>query len=355
VLLGYLMAGLHDRGVGYGLGIRWWAYALFEYRVVVQYLWLAIWPHPLVFDHGEFVAVRHIAEVTPYALILAVLVAGVLVELKRRPAIGLVGAWFFVTLAPTSSVVPIEWQPMAEHRMYLPLAAVVVLAVIGIHGLMGRRSPAVFLALAVGLGLLTERRNEVYGSELSIWSDTVAKCPDNARARSNLGAVLAAAGHFPEGLAQCEEALRIKPDDPLIRYNLAKALARLGRFPEATAQYAQAIRIKPDFPEALNNLAWLLATRPTAEGGDPVRAVALSEQAGKLSGDRVAKYLDTLAAAYAAAGRFDDAIATAQKAIPMAESTAQTQLVSRIGTRLELYRAGRGYYEPRNETSSHNP
>jgi len=119
---------------------------------------LAIWPHLLVFDYGEFVATRHFAEVAPYALALVVLAASVLIELRRRPAIGLIGAWFFVILAPTSSVVPVEGQPMAEHRMYLPLVAVVTLTVIGIDKLWGRRSTAVFLAAAVGFGLLTARR-----------------------------------------------------------------------------------------------------------------------------------------------------------------------------------------------------
>src|SRR5208283_721379 len=138
VLLGWLMVGLHYRGAGYGLGIPWWAYALVECRTVVQYLWLAIWPHPLVFDYGEFVPIRHMGDVAPHAVMLAVLVAGVLVELKRRPAIGLVGAWFFLILAPTSSVVPLVGQPMAEHRMYLPLAAVVTLGVMVIDARMVR-------------------------------------------------------------------------------------------------------------------------------------------------------------------------------------------------------------------------
>ncbi|MGA2605090.1 MAG: hypothetical protein ABSG14_12755, partial [Verrucomicrobiia bacterium] len=131
LLLGYLMAGsrnLLDRGVGYGLGITWWTYALTECRAVVHYLWLALWPAPLVFDYGDAITgditIWHLTEATPYALILAVLAAGVLVELRRQPAMGFLGAWFFVILAPSSSVVPVAGQPMAEHRMYLPLAAV---------------------------------------------------------------------------------------------------------------------------------------------------------------------------------------------------------------------------------------
>jgi len=356
VLLGYLMVGLHYRGAGYAVGIPWWSYALVECRVVVQYLWLALWPHPLVFDYGEFVTVQHNGGVALYAALLAILIAVVLVELKRRPAIGFVGAWFLVILAPTSSVVPVAGLPMAEHRMYLPLAAVVTLAAVGaVNTLTGRRGAAALLALAVGLGWLTARRNEDYRSELSIWTDTVAKCPDNARAHTNLGRALQEANRFPEALSQCEEALQINPGNAQIHYNLANALVRLGRLPEAIAQYEFALRINPDYVLAQNNLAWHLATHVPAEGGDPVRAVALAERACRLSDDRVAKYLDTLAAAYAAAGRFGDAVDTAQKAIQLADSTAQTQLISKIEMRLELYRANQPYFEPRNVAAYHNP
>ena len=98
-----------------------------------------------------------------------------------------------------------------------------------------------------------------------------------------------------------------------------------------------------------------VTARVTTEGGDPVRAVTLAERICKLSGDRVAKYLDTLGAAYAATGRFGDAVGTAQKAIQLADSTAQTQLVSRVELRLELYRANHAYYEPGNATGSRTP
>src|SRR4029077_17486577 len=100
VLLGYLMAGLRYRGTGYGLGIPWWAYALTESRVVVHYLCLALWPHPLIFDYGNDITIWHVTAAVPYALILAILGAGVLLELRRRPSMGFVCAWFFIILAP---------------------------------------------------------------------------------------------------------------------------------------------------------------------------------------------------------------------------------------------------------------
>jgi len=78
------------------------------------------------------------------------------------------------------SLVPVISQPMAEHRMYLPLVAVVAVGVPWLYVMAGRRSVAAILLLAAGMGWLTWQRNEVYRSEWSLWNDTLAKCPDNA-------------------------------------------------------------------------------------------------------------------------------------------------------------------------------
>jgi hypothetical protein len=116
LLLAVLMTSLRQHGVGFGYGVTWWSYGLTSCRSVVLYLKLAVWPHPLVFDYGTHV-VRHVAEAAPYALVLMALFATVLITLLRRPAIGFAGIWFFLILAPVSSVVPVAGQPMAEHRV----------------------------------------------------------------------------------------------------------------------------------------------------------------------------------------------------------------------------------------------
>ena len=213
--------------------------------------------------------------------------------------------------------------------------------------------------------------------------------PDYAEAHSNLGIALAQTGKIEEAIAHYEQALRIKPDFAEAYYALGLALWQEGKAPEAVSQwqqalhvqpdyaeahghlaialeqthsvreaiehYEQALRVKPDYVMAQNNLAWLLATLAPAEGGDPVRAVGLAERACKLTSDRVAPYLDTLAAAYAASGRFTDAVATAQEAVDLARSVGQTQVVSEIQTRLELYRSGRAYHAPASGTSPPAP
>src|SRR5439155_6379441 len=126
-----------------------------------------VWPHPLVLDYGTDL-VTSVAQVVPSALAVLALGAGIIASLSRWPTLGFLGVWFFVILAPTSSVVPLVGQPVAEHRMYLPLAAVVTLAVLGVYAWVGRRSLELFLTAVVVLGLLTSFRNEDYRSEVAI-------------------------------------------------------------------------------------------------------------------------------------------------------------------------------------------
>lgn len=164
--------------------------------------------------------------------------------------------------------------------------------------------------------------------------------PNYGEAHNNLGIALVQTGRIGEGIAQYEAALRVKPDYAAAHNNMAVALKQTGRFREAIGHYEQALRIDPDYAAAYNNLAWLLATITPAEGGDPVRAVPLARRACELTGNKMAGFVDTLAIAYAAAGRFNDAIAAAQKAIELARAAGQTQAVREIETRLELYRVG---------------
>jgi len=151
-----------------------------------------------------------------------------------------------------------------------------------------------------------------------------------------LGRVQEAVGHY-------ERVVQLKPDSAEAHNNLGNALAQIGEVREAIQQYGRALRLKPDYAEAANNLAWLLATLAPAEGGDPVQAVALAQRACETTENRAAPYLDTLAAA----GRFAEAVATAQKAVELATAAGQRQLAGEIEARLELYRNGHAYHQPR--------
>ena len=179
--------------------------------------------------------------------------------------------------------------------------------------------------------------------------------PDYAEAHNNLGIALVRLGKMQEAIEQYQQALRIRPDYAEARYNLGNAWVRLGWLQEAIDNYEQALRIQPDFADACNNLAWLLATHGPAEGGDAVRAVDLAQQACELTGNRQAGHLDTLAAAYAAAGRFREAVATAQKAIELARAAGQPKLVAEVEARLELYRSGHACFQSVGNDESKQP
>jgi tetratricopeptide (TPR) repeat protein len=245
-----LRFGFQGQGIGFALGVTWWNYALTSCRSILLYLKLAIWPHPLILDYGSHVIYQAVAGL-PYVLALAALAVAAAIAFWRRPAVGFVGAWFFVILAPTSSIIPVAGQPIAEHRVYLSLAAVILLVVLGLYHLMGRRSLVLLAALAVGLGLLSVKRNQDYRSALSICQDTIAKCPGNARVYCGLGDALADLGQTEDSIAAYENALRISPDFADAHANLGAILMDIpGRLPEAIDQFRLAVRSKPDHVKA---------------------------------------------------------------------------------------------------------
>ena len=272
LLSGYLMSDLRQRVAGLDLAGNWFGYALMESRVILKYLGLAVWPHPLVFDYGSGIGPPTWSVAPCVAVVLLLLGATLWLlfakiqsskfEIRNLRAFGYAGAWFFITLAPTSSIVPLAAQPMAEHRMYLPLAAVIAVLVLGIHALLGRLGKfriskfgfRILIVVALACIFLTARRNEVYRSAEALWGDTVAKRPDNARAHYGLGNARFVAGRTADAIAQYEEAIRLKPDDPEVYANLGIALNAAGRAPEAIAAYEEALRLRPDDAQAHNNL-----------------------------------------------------------------------------------------------------
>ena len=175
------------------------------------------------------------------------------------------------------------------------------------------------------------------------YSEAVRLQPQYTDAHYNLATVLANLGRTDQAIEHYCEALRLKPDYADAHLALAGTLAAAGRTREAIAQYSQTLELLPDSRKILHKAAWLLATSEPAAGGDPDRAVRLAQRARELSGRENAECLDTLAAAYAAAGRFDDAVLMAERAVELANAAGQGPLARQIQVRLELYRAGQPY------------
>ena len=266
--LAFLLIGVRDRGVGYGLGIPWFDYALTECRAVLLYLKLGVWPYPLIFDRGIDL-VKTTASAAPFALGLAALLGATVWALRLRPVLGFAGAWFFLILAPTSSVVPVIQQPVAENRPYLPLAAVVSLGVLLLHTRTGRRATLVVCAAVAAVCVVaTARRNRDFASEISLWSDTVEKMPRNARAHYNLGVPLDFAGRRPEAIARYKAAIALDPAYASAHANLGNALTEEGRPADAIPHLATAVRLQPTHANAHYNYGNALLH--TARPGDAI-------------------------------------------------------------------------------------
>jgi tetratricopeptide (TPR) repeat protein len=254
LLLGWLVLGGRSPGaaINFGTGLPWLSYVQAQFEAVTTYLRLAIWPSPLNLDYGIVVAGSP-ASAELHVLLVGLLLAATAWALVRRPAAGFIGAWFFITLAP-SSLLPSGFQTIAEHRMYLPLAALATGAVFGLHSLMGRRSISILAILAVLLGFAASRRNELYGDPVALWTETVAHSPDNARAHNNLGTALGSERRMPEAIAEFQKAIALKPDFAQAQDHLGSALLSTGRTSDAILEYRAAIRSEPDFAIAHFNL-----------------------------------------------------------------------------------------------------
>ena len=260
VLLAWLVGrsgGSRGVAAGFGLGVTAWQYLLTQSRALTTYLQLTVWPHPLVLDYGTAV-VKHPGEVWWQGVVVLVLLVATLWALRRKPVLGFAGAWFFVILAPSSSFIPLVAQTMAEHRMYLPLAAPVMLAVLGLQAWLGRRCLWGGAALALAWAGLTIERNADYQSETAIWADAAAKHPANPRAHYTLAVLAVDAGRWAEAASHARRAVELNPGYVDAYGNLGLALDHLGQHEEAQRYFATALRLNPAHPETNNNLGQVL-------------------------------------------------------------------------------------------------
>ena len=162
--------------------------------------------------------------------------------------------------------------------------------------------------------------------------------PGDIEAHKNLAHLFCQQGHWTAAEKECNTLLALIPNDSASQLFLAQVASHFGRADEAVFHLHEALRLNPDSVEAMNNLAWTLATSPEANIRNGARAVELAERACKLTQYQKTVYIGTLAAAQAGAGRFDDAMATAQKAIALARQNGEPDLVQRNQDLLERYR-----------------
>lgn len=350
VLLGALVLSTSGRGgtAGFGTAIAPLDYALTQFFAIAHYLRLTFWPSPLVLDYGTTLVTAP-AQVIPAAALVLGLLAAALWALRRGHAWGAAVLFFFVVLAPSSSVIPVATQTMAEHRTYLPLAGLCVLAAGCAVTWLGRAALPVALGVALVCGGLTWQRNEDYRSRIRLFEELVALRPDNARAmalladyqqragnlaaaqrwlersvaiepaaeaRNNLGNVLLARGDVAGARAQFELAVAAKPNDATTLANLGNALAAEGRVAEALARLTAAVQAAPQRSALRFNLANILA-----QAGRPAEAEKEFRAALALAPDDVEARAN-LAGLLAQLGRGEEAFAEMRDAVRRAPNHA---------------------------------
>lgn len=254
-----------------------WTLFFSQCEAFATYLRLALWPAPLIFDYGARFE-SDFRLILPEAIVLGPLLIATAHALVRRPPAGFLGAVFFLLLLPASGLASIVYAPISEPRMYLPLAAVIVALVILAHHAAPRALLPTCGLLAVVLASATFARNHDYRSALALWSDTIAKRPDNPRAYYQLGHAQLADRNPDAAIASFADAIRLNPTFAEGHRDLAVALIASNpttdlRLAQARRHARAAVQLNPNSSSAHLVLARVLLAR-----GEISEATASFEQ-----------------------------------------------------------------------------
>lgn len=296
-----------------------WNYLCTQFNVVMIYVGLLFLPVGQNLDYMYPLKTGFFDGYTPLAFLILILIVGIGIwNIKKRPIITFGILWFFITLSVESSIFPIK-DVLFEHRLYLPMfgfALVITYVVFCLLPIKQLGHVVVSILIVTSLGTTTYLRNMIYQDGVTLWSDVVAKSPENFRAHynlgnalradgrqkeaiksyskalilrpgyirasDNLGVVLTEAGQVDDAINNFSEALKTRPNDPLLHCNLGLALMRKGDFQEAVGHFSEALRIKPAYTKAHSNLGITLAQQ-----GNLKDAILHFKEALKIEPDNV--------------------------------------------------------------------
>ena len=281
------------------------------------YLGKSLWPTGLAVFYPHSGAELSGLRVALSATLLLAVTAAAWSQRGNRPFLAVGWLWYLGTLVPMIGLVQVGSQAMADRYTYLPLIGLGIAAAWGVPELLarlpGRRVVVPLLAVCsiAALGVATSL-------QLRHWRDSEALF---------------------------RHALRVTERNHVAHSYLGAALLEQERTADAIREFELALRLRPDLLTVSNNLAWLLATTPDSQLRDPAGAIEAGENAARLTEHADPAVLDTLAAAYASAGRFADAARTLERAIGISRKLADEASVREFEGRLALYRSRRAYVE----------
>jgi Flp pilus assembly protein TadD len=230
---------------GFGTGVSMWTYLLNQCVMIVRYLRLALWPGDFAITYGAPVSYG-LNDVLPQAAAVAALLLLTLAAFRWNRPVAFLGSWFFITLAPSSSFVPIATEVGAERRMYLPLMALttIIVATFGAHlrrPVSRRLAIAMGVIISIALGAATVARNAEHQSWLTLAQTTLDRWPTDA-AHAAVGAELSRLQRDEEALAPLRIGAR---SDARGRYNLGVTLFNLQQYDEAIRELEVLVRTHP--------------------------------------------------------------------------------------------------------------
>lgn len=257
-----ILAGQRSQSVGFDRGVTWYQYLYTQGWAIAHYLRLIIWPNALTFDYGEVVSIGW--RGVPGLILVSALGAATLWAwtTNRMPGLAFLGIWFFLLLAPSSSVVPIKTEMAAERRIYLASAAVFLLIVLAGRALFDRMRVAgagrrlVIAAAGLVLTVATFCRGLTYSSPERLFRDTVEKAPQNPRAHVSLGLALLRQGpaRFDEAAASFHRAIDADSTYVVAWRSLGVAETMRGDWREAERAFRIVLQRWPDNVDATDGI-----------------------------------------------------------------------------------------------------
>jgi tetratricopeptide (TPR) repeat protein len=353
----------------------------------VTYIHQMFWPTKLALFYPY---PRGALSIWPFACALMLLlgITALAFKLRKQRPYFITGwLWYLGMLVPVSGIIQVGIQARGDRYTYLPqigLYLLVTWAIADLSVSWRHRREILGVGAAITILVLAWRawvQTSYWKNSESLWSHTIAVTPNNATAQRNLGSLLLKRRQLDDAIFHLQASLKIRPDagpgrndrdNARVHYNLGKALDQKGLMNEAASHYRKAVELWPDYadgqynlgmalfregrvdeaiacwqkslelapqsPVTLNSLAWVLSTSSNAELRNGFRAVQLAEHANQLVGGTEPVFIRTLAAAYAEAGRFEDAIGTARKASELAVAKGDSALASELRMDIDLYR-----------------
>ena len=259
--------------------------------------------------------------------------------------------WYLGTLVPVIGLVQVGVQGMADRYTYLPSIGIFIIIAWGAADIVpkwrqrGRVLAILSTVVLVILILLTRAQVRHWQNNLTLFKHAIEATDRNYIMHNNYGSALVENGQLSDAVIHFREAVRINPKYLVARDNIGQVYLDQGRTTEAVRIFTELLRMKPNQPKVLDTLASILATSKDKNVRNPAREVRLAERACELTNFNQPEFLCTLTAAYAAAGSFDKAIQTAEKAIKLAEAKGETDMIDEIQEQLKLYKSGQPFGE----------